>query len=77
MKFEVNGIYTRPGLYLPSWEVRCLARTEHTATFEQLGYEEDGGTEIEITLDNGTEVCECWEYLGHKGYIRADIRADR
>ena len=72
MKFKVNEIYTRPGLFGPSWDVRCLARTEHTATFEQVGYEEDGGVEITIELDGETEVCMCWEYMGHNGYIRAD-----
>lgn len=74
MKFKVNEIYTRPGLFGPDWHVRCLARTERTATFEQVGYEEDGGIELEIELDGETETCVCWEYMGHLGHIRADTQ---
>lgn len=75
MKFEVGSIYTRPGLFGPSWYVTCMARTENTATFAQTGYEQDleDWATIEIMIDtSGTEICECYEYMKHKGYIRAD-----
>lgn len=78
IQFEKGKEYIRVGLFGPSWWVRVMERTEKTVTFAQVGYEHEPPTEwttIEVQVDtDGTEMCECWEYMGHKGYIRADSR---
>lgn len=74
-RFQVGQEYTRPGLYGPSWYVRVTERTETTVTFVEPGYEdEEKITYPVVTNTDGVEMCECWEYLGHTGYIRADIQ---
>lgn len=77
-KFEKSQEYRRPGLFGPSWWVRVMERTEKTVTFAQVGYEHEPPTEwttLEVLVDtDGTEMCECWEYRGHQGFIRADNR---
>jgi len=80
MKFEIGREYRRPGLFGPSYWVVCVERTETTAKF--IGEDSLRETEIDhaaydtldIEHDGDTEVCECWEYRGHRGYIRADSR---
>lgn len=75
MEFKIGQEYIRPGLFGPSFWVRCMERTEGTATFAQVGYEDDPDwVTLELEHDGDTEVCECWEYRGHHGYIRADNR---
>jgi len=74
-KFIVGEIYLRPGLFGPSWQVRCTDRTETTVTFAQVGYEEEeNGTKIEVGSDHGVEACLCWEYSGSKAYIFSDTK---
>ena len=75
MEFNIGQEYIRPGLFGPSFWVRCMERTEDTATFAQVGYEDDPDwVMLELKRDGDAEVCECWEYRGHHGYIRADNR---
>lgn len=73
-KFEVNEIYLVPGLYIPSWNARCVERTETTATFAQVGYEDEheAWKTYKIQHDGNSEVCAKWFYCDHVGYIRAD-----
>lgn len=74
--FEKGDLYTWPGLYGPSWTVRVVDRTEKTVTFQEIGYPDPRDwTTLEVLVDtDGTEMCEVWEYRGHRGYIRADNR---
>lgn len=76
IKFEVNEIYTWPGLFGPSWEVRCVARTEDTVTFKEIGYEKYEGDTLEIEIESCEEQeierCVCYEYFGEIGYIKAN-----
>lgn len=80
MKFEIGREYHRPGLFGPSFWVVCVERTETTVTFISEGWlneaEIDPGAyaTLDIEHDGDTEVCECWEYRDHRGYIRADNR---
>lgn len=75
MEFKIGEEYIRPGLFGPSFWVRCMERTEETATFAQVGYEDDPDrVTLKIEHDGETETCECWEYRGAHGYIRADRR---
>jgi hypothetical protein len=49
---------------------------EYVETMEFVDVDgETGKYEIYAVVDtDGTEMCEAWEYRGHKGYIRADNR---
>jgi hypothetical protein len=75
-QFKKGETYTWPGLYGPSWDVTVVGRTEKTVTFQEAGYEDPADwTTKEVLVDtDGTEMCEAWEYRGHKSYIRADNR---
>lgn len=71
-QFKRGQVYNRPGLFGPDFEVRCMDRTRTTATFAQVGYEDDDDhMTLAIGHDGNTEVCVCWDYRGHHGYIRA------
>ena len=71
LKFEIGKDYVRPGLFSSNFKVRVVARTEKTASFVQVGWEEEPPVEIVIEVQDNEEVCECWDYMEHKGYIKA------
>jgi hypothetical protein len=56
--------------------MRAIERTNGMIRFAEVNNEREGGCDskpMKISIDtDGTEICECWEYKGHKGYIRAD-----
>jgi len=70
-KFEVGKVYLRPGLFIPSFWVRNIERTEETIIFEEL---ECPGSLIEYPIEYdeaGNEVVKVWEYYNEVGYMRA------
>lgn len=70
-KFEIGKVYLRPGLSIPSFWVRIIARTEETITFEELEYP-DSAVTYPIEYDEaGNEVIQVWRYYNEIGYMRA------
>ena len=70
-KFEVGKVYLRPGLFIPSFWVKIIERTEETITFEELEYP---SSSIEYSVEHdeaGNEVVKAWEYYNEIGNMRA------
>lgn len=70
-KFEIGNTYIRPGLFIPSFWVRIVSRTETEITFEELDFPGTFNT-YQISFDEaGNEIAQVWEYEDIVGYIRA------
>lgn len=78
IKFIVGEVYKKSGLYADSYFVECVSRTDTTVSFKEEDCKEADIEEIKIEFDRDDElgieweICEAWEYKGHKAYIHAN-----
>lgn len=73
MKFEVGKIYLMPGLFIPSYWVKCIKRDEKKNRVFFCEIEHTGVFHKEIEYDlKGNEIVFAWEYGKERGYMNAD-----